>query len=305
MTASTILAASRTIDALLAEDGHAIAYRPSFRRIADSALSAILLGRIWHWWKQKGGKSFYKFKEPCDHKLYVEGDSWTEELGFSRSEFDTAIKKISTKVTRGMKKAEAMDWKDENGEMRPPQYIVLSWTDSSRVTWYWVNELLFQGYVLMAANPSLGKAEIRLYLETLQSYFTCETRDFSDTFIQKDSNIKTPIKEEPPAAPDTPLEEAKRKLSAIGVILNGTDLAELIACVEQDPMEWLNYAIEEAKKRKKPFWKYIHKIIRNKRAEHDIVEEAEKVLREKQSDYDHQLEEEFAQRRALVFGEEN
>ena len=102
-----------------------------------------------------------------------------------------------------------------------------------------------------------------------------------------------------------PLEEAKRKLSSIGVILNGTDLAELIACVEQDPVEWLNYAIDEAKNRKKPFWKYIHKIICNKRAEHDIVEEAEKVLREKQSDYTHQLEEEFAQRRALVFGEEN
>ena len=47
------------------------------------------------YWFEKSPGGFYKFLEPCENsKLYKKGDSWTEELGFSRSEFKTAFEKI-------------------------------------------------------------------------------------------------------------------------------------------------------------------------------------------------------------------
>ena len=40
---------------------------------------------------------YYKFLEPCDHSLYKNGDSWTEELGFTKHGFKTAFNKIGSR----------------------------------------------------------------------------------------------------------------------------------------------------------------------------------------------------------------
>ena len=49
-----------------------------------------------YWFAKSNGKPFYKFKSPCEHKMYKKGDSFTEELGFSIDEFTTAFFKIGT-----------------------------------------------------------------------------------------------------------------------------------------------------------------------------------------------------------------
>jgi hypothetical protein len=86
--------------ALIAEDRFSIAYRPRLVKIAGSVTAAILLQQTLFHWRTSNYQSFYKFKEPCDHPFYREGDSWTEELGFSRREFDTALKLIGYKVSK-------------------------------------------------------------------------------------------------------------------------------------------------------------------------------------------------------------
>lgn len=49
------------------------------------------------YWFNKYPNWFYKFTEPCNHEVYKEGDSWCEELGFSRSEFTTAFNGLGVK----------------------------------------------------------------------------------------------------------------------------------------------------------------------------------------------------------------
>jgi hypothetical protein len=59
--------------------------------------NACILMQQMEYWISKNSDGFYKFKEPCDNKLYVEGDSWCEELNFSPDEYDNAFAKIGTK----------------------------------------------------------------------------------------------------------------------------------------------------------------------------------------------------------------
>lgn len=78
---------------IIAEDKSLITYRPSLNKLTGSITATILLQQILYWWKASQGE-FYKFKEPCKHKDYKEGDSWTEELGMTKYEFDSAFKKL-------------------------------------------------------------------------------------------------------------------------------------------------------------------------------------------------------------------
>lgn len=129
---------------ILEDDGDLIIYRKSLREIAGSVTGTVLLQQII--FRSKGRENFYKFKSPCSHELYKEGDSWTEELGFSPKEFDNALKKIGTKITRGTSKFDALKKDDPTG-------IVIYWTDANRVTWYQLNRSL------------LGKLLRGIYLE--------------------------------------------------------------------------------------------------------------------------------------------
>jgi len=79
---------------ILANDKELIVYRKELRQITGSVTSTILLQQIIYWNQKMGGK-FYKFIEPCKHSLYIIGDSWQEELGFSKKEFQTAFKKLN------------------------------------------------------------------------------------------------------------------------------------------------------------------------------------------------------------------
>lgn len=166
---------ARAMIDLLKEDNHVISYRLSLRKITGDVLSAILLQQMLFRYGTNDGK-FYKFKEPCNHRLYKKGDSWVEELGFSRKEFDNALKRIATKLTRGSKRQTAIYGDSLNN-------LILYYTDADRVTWYEVNEMLLMRLILQNDensgplqqpdnNDSWSKVPKGLYLESAERDFT-------------------------------------------------------------------------------------------------------------------------------------
>lgn len=140
------------------KDRTTIPYRPEYNLITGSVEASILLQQIHYWWMKMDRRPFFKFKEPCEHDAYQEGDSWTEELGFTRYQFDKAIKAIGTKVTQG----------DSKTEVRRNS-LVVCWTDWNRMTWYELNEEQFFILVGIAyTRPELldgPKVDPRLYLK--------------------------------------------------------------------------------------------------------------------------------------------
>jgi len=80
---------------IIAQDNSIIPYRKELNKITGCVTASILLSQLLYWCKKSGGE-FYKFKEPCKHEKYTEGDSWCEELGFTRKQFDTAFMKLET-----------------------------------------------------------------------------------------------------------------------------------------------------------------------------------------------------------------
>lgn len=181
---------------MIADDTRAVAYRPIFARLTGSATAAVLLQQIVHWWEKNGKRPFYKFKTPCKNKLYKPGDSWSEELAFTRSEFDTAIKKIATKIKQGMNRQVALSYqlpdpKDFEGYdkaygealMVAVSHCIVYWTDGNRVTWYQVNETLLIDFISAIYTPKveillyLAKARNQLYLVKQESDFTYITKN--------------------------------------------------------------------------------------------------------------------------------
>lgn len=167
-----------------ASERKAIAYRPEFAKMTGSVLGAILLQQILFRFDHGDCEKFYKFAQPCKHKLYKEGDSWTEELGFSRTELATALKKIGTKSTKGTNKAELMavsepDF-DDKGHLKNSAQLVVYWTDKSRVTWYWLNVALLGNAVNM---NYLDKSGMLNYLLNQDSSITYEKQETCITSI--------------------------------------------------------------------------------------------------------------------------
>lgn len=78
---------------IIANDNAIIPYRKDLNDITGCVTASILLSQMLYWWKYSGGE-FYKFKEPCKHEKYNEGDSWCEELGYSKKQFDGAFKRL-------------------------------------------------------------------------------------------------------------------------------------------------------------------------------------------------------------------
>ncbi len=134
---------------VLVHDANIIPYRKEFNKITGSVTASILLQQIIYRCGHQN-QPFYKFKEPCEHELYQEEQSWIEELGFSRREFDTAIAAISTKIKKGQ----------DLSEIDTP---VIHWTTIDRITYYQLNlcalrKVLNRLYVT-AESASLIKAE--------------------------------------------------------------------------------------------------------------------------------------------------
>ena len=64
-----------------------VKYHPELKKIFGSQ-EAVLIFQKSEYWFQMYPSGFWKFFEPCEkHPQYREGDSWQEELGFSRKVF--------------------------------------------------------------------------------------------------------------------------------------------------------------------------------------------------------------------------
>jgi len=86
---------------ILAAFAESIPYIPGLRKLTGSVTSAILMARLEYHFETIRSPCFYKFLEPPEtgHRDYRHGDSWTEELAFSKEEFRTAFDKIGTRYT--------------------------------------------------------------------------------------------------------------------------------------------------------------------------------------------------------------
>lgn len=82
---------------IIANDKNIIPYRKELNLITGGALESIFLAQLLYWYEVNDCNEFYKFREPCDHPLYKEGDSWCEELGFGIKIIDRIIKAFKDK----------------------------------------------------------------------------------------------------------------------------------------------------------------------------------------------------------------
>jgi hypothetical protein len=136
---------------LLADDKSLITYRPRLNIITGSVTATILLQQIIFLYKRNNYQPFYKFKQSCEHRFYKVGESWCEELGFSKSEFDIALKLIAVKV-------------NSNNRDNPPPAMVYYWITQDRTTFFEVNlEYLNQEVSRIYVNlkSDLGKSKSR------------------------------------------------------------------------------------------------------------------------------------------------
>lgn len=76
---------------VIANDKKIISFRPEIKRVIKNTNATILLQQIMYWYSINNNEPFYKFIEPCEHEKYTHGDSWCEELAFSKKEFRTAL----------------------------------------------------------------------------------------------------------------------------------------------------------------------------------------------------------------------
>jgi hypothetical protein len=208
---------------LLTEDRDKILYRPQLAKLLG-VTSAILLQQVVYRWDKNGRQPFYKFKQPCGHKLYQEGDSWCEELAFTRREFDTALGRIATRKSATMTLDQAMQ------EGQPVVY----WTDRGRVTHYTVNvsalmDVLRQAYPLKAesafsksAKAPPAKGANGLY----QKPGSASTN--TETTTENDDADGPPSADGPPAAADWNLDQTRAfwSLRYVGV---DEDVAQALA----------------------------------------------------------------------------
>lgn len=69
-------------------------YCPQLNTLTGSITASLLLCQLEYWFDKTNTEPFYKFLEPCEDEHYQRGDSWTEEMGFTKPEFRTAFKRI-------------------------------------------------------------------------------------------------------------------------------------------------------------------------------------------------------------------
>lgn len=138
-----------------AQTARGIPYHPAFRSIAGSVSATILFQQL-EFYFAKYPDGFYKFLEPCPgHKNYKEGDSWTEEIGFSKDEFrsafdNLAIRYRSKKEYENYQESPFFDCNDK-------EYLYCSYHDKIKgLTFYFRNHIYVDRLL-----TEVGKANLR------------------------------------------------------------------------------------------------------------------------------------------------
>ena len=187
--------AHQLIMKILASERYNIPYRPALAALTGSATAALLLQQIQYWWTIQDFNAFYKFNAPCQHKFYRPGDSWTEELGFSKSTFYTARRKIAVKKPEGVTMAEARYL-----TLQAPTRPVIFWTNAGRLTYYTIHapaflqllETIYLNPVLeftKIAIPELPKSRKSIYLNRESGFRITETTIDHPEDHQQQSNV--------------------------------------------------------------------------------------------------------------------
>lgn len=167
---------------LIADDRSLITYRPKLNQLTKSITATILLQQILYWWKKADCQDFYKFKAPCGHPDYKPEDSWTEELGMSLREFDTAIK-----VLKKLNYVETKSTFD-----RKTIYIVnFELLKAELDTLYSVNAESADSYI---TNAHTAKQQKRIQLNDKSAYSITNTETTTETTtdIIKEINKEKP-----------------------------------------------------------------------------------------------------------------
>jgi hypothetical protein len=115
-----------------------IPYRKDLRAVTGSVTAAILWEEL-NFIFNKNPDGFWKFAQPCKHKLYKQGDSWVEELGFTYKEFRAAFGKIGIayKSKQQLNEIENPFIKDDQ------EYAFISYQDRTKnLTHYRANKSL-------------------------------------------------------------------------------------------------------------------------------------------------------------------
>jgi len=121
---------------ILAITRDSIPYVKELRAIPEikSCATAILMQQLDYWFSKNKKDRFFKFLSPCEHPKYNEGDSWTEELGFSEDEFRTAFDSIGVRY----KSMKEISEKQKAGEDIFQNMFYLSYTNRIEACTYYM-----------------------------------------------------------------------------------------------------------------------------------------------------------------------
>lgn len=171
----------------------AIIYRPQLKQQLGSVTGSLLLNQIAHWFHANKDKPFWKFAAPCEHRKYRKGDSWQEELGFVRSEYENALKSIATRIKPTERFTSPLkDTYNADGSLAPVERIVIYWRDRDNVTWYWLNTALYEEHLKLAYQNFTPHAS---YAPSDETFADVENEHSSDVEIQHSRNVEN---EHPP-----------------------------------------------------------------------------------------------------------
>jgi len=135
---------------LLAKTARAIPYNGFLRPICKSVTSAILFQQLEYWFDKQDDK-FYKFLEPCKNTAYKEGDSWIEELSFSKDEFRGAFDNIGVRYSSKKEYDLCPDDKFQG-------MFYLSYHDKIKgMTWYMRNNELIEKTINEICKPTVNR----------------------------------------------------------------------------------------------------------------------------------------------------
>ena len=186
---------------ILADDKNLVTFRPRLKVAFGSITTAILFQQIVYWWVKSGHNPFYKFIEPCGHDAYNDGDSWSEELMFTKREFRSAFKRL-------------VDLE-----------LVKSVIDHTRLTNYYLNEENASNFLDVIYGNQYNTEIAKLQFATLQivtylsnkSSLTYVTKGHLYTINTETSTETTTDIEEKieivPFGPSKPDEEKRKKLA--------------------------------------------------------------------------------------------
>ena len=131
---------------IIAGDNRSIPYRKELNNLTGSVTASILLCQLIYWSERNDFKPFYKYKEPPNRlefesdeeylkrvNPYRIGDSWCEELGFTKKIFDNALKRIAHHKNKAIPQKDIEEY--------PVKSFIQFWTDRNRVTYYQIVEL--------------------------------------------------------------------------------------------------------------------------------------------------------------------